>query len=100
MFHTRPMNTHYIQFITGAYAFMDLPDMASMCCPNALMVIHGRRDKLFTAKGVADAYAKIQAVYEKAGAADRCRLNYYDRPHEFNTEMQRDALAWLKRWLC
>lgn len=99
MFGYRPLNTHHCQFITGGYQLADLPDLVSDCCPGGLMVIHGRQDVLFTPKGVADAYDKIQAVYTKAGVPDNCRLLYYDTPHTFNLEMQQDALAWLRRWL-
>ena len=63
------------------------------------MVIHGRQDRLFPAKGVADAYAKIEAVYAKAGCPENASLLYYDTPHEFNEEMQGTALNWLSRWL-
>jgi dienelactone hydrolase len=99
MFTYRPLNTHYLQYITGAYALLDLPDLVSLCCPGALMVIHGRKDVLFTPRGVAEAYQKIEAVYRKAGVPSHADLRYYDTPHEFNLEMQRDALAWLKKWL-
>ena len=99
MFSYRPLNTHYLQYITGAYALLDLPDLVSLCCPGALMVIHGRKDVLFTPRGVAEAYQKIGAVYRKAGVSSHADLRYYDTPHEFNPEMQRDALAWLKKWL-
>ncbi len=99
MFSYRPLNTHYLQYIAGAYALMDLPDLVSLCCPGGLMVIQGRKDVLFTPRGVEEAYQKIEAVYRKAGAASHADLRYYDTPHEFNQEMQRDALAWLKRWL-
>lgn len=99
MFSYRPENTHYLQYVTGAYRYMDLPDLVSMCCPGGLMVIHGHLDDLFTAEGVADAYRKIRGVYEKAGVPDHVRLLYYDTPHEFNTEIQTEALAWLDRWL-
>lgn len=99
MFSYRPQNTHYLQYITGAYTHVDLPDLVSLLCPNALMVIHGHQDTLFTAKGVADAYEKIQAVYDKAGVSDHARLLYSDTPHEFNAEMQTEALTWLNTWL-
>jgi dienelactone hydrolase len=99
MFSFRPQNTHYLQYLTGAYHLVDLPDLVSMCCPGALMVIHGTQDDLFTAQGVADAYAKIQAVYDKAGYGERTNLTYYDAPHEFNRQQQADALEWLNRWL-
>ena len=99
MFSYRPLNTHYLQFITGAYAYLDLPDLVSMCCPGALMVIHGRKDALFAVRGVEEAYAKIESVYKKAGLTDRLNLSYYNTPHEFNRQMQQDALDWLKKWL-
>jgi len=99
MFGYRPLNTHYSQYIAGAYRLVDLPDLVSLCCPGALMVIHGREDTLFTPKGVADAYEKIQAIYAKAGVPDHVDLRYYDCPHEFGVEMQADALEWLQKWL-
>ena len=95
----KPLNTHCSQYITGANRFVDLPDLVSLCCPGALMVIHCRRDTLFTPKGVADAYQKIAAIYAKAGVPDRANLVYYDTPHEFNGEMQAAALDWLRKWL-
>ena len=63
------------------------------------MVIQGKKDHLFTKKGVADAYAKIQAVYQKGGVPENVDLRHYDTPHEFNQEMQADALNWLRRFL-
>lgn len=99
MFSYRPQNTHYLQYITGAYAHVDLPDLVSLLCPGRLMVIHGHQDTLFTAEGVSDAYEKIQAVYDKAGVSDHARLLYYDTPHEFNIEMQTVALKWLDKTL-
>jgi dienelactone hydrolase len=99
MLNHKPLNTHYSQYIAGAYRLVDLPDLVSLCCPGALMVIHGRQDQLFTPKGVADAYEKIKAVYAKAGVPDRLNLTYYDTPHEFNAEMQADAVEWLRKWL-
>jgi dienelactone hydrolase len=99
MFSYKPMNTHYLQYIPGAYQYLDFPDLVSMCCPGGLMIIHGRQDLLFTPKGVADAYEKIQAVYDKAGFSEHCNLTYYDTAHEFNQKMQADALAWLRKWL-
>ncbi len=41
----------------------------------------------------------LAEVYKKAGAADRFRANYYDGPHKFDRDMQKDAFAWFERWL-
>ena len=37
----------------------------------------------------------LKRVYEKAGAADKFKYKFYECPHQFNTEMQRDAFEWL-----
>jgi hypothetical protein len=89
----------FMKIVPGLYRVLDLPDVVSMHVPGALMVIHGTRDGLFTNEGVAAAYAKIAAVYGKAGVPERFAGVTYDGPHEFNLEMQERAFAWLDRWL-
>jgi hypothetical protein len=44
-------------------------------------------------------YVVIAAVYKKAGVPERFQGVTYDGPHEFNTQMQEKAFAWLDRWL-
>jgi hypothetical protein len=41
----------------------------------------------------------LTEVYRKAGAADHYRANFYDGPHKFDRDMQKDAFAWFDRWL-
>jgi hypothetical protein len=38
-------------------------------------------------------------VYKKVGASERYRASFYDGPHKFDREMQREAFAWFDRWL-
>jgi dienelactone hydrolase len=85
--------------IPGLYRDLDLPDLAALIAPRALMSIAGSRDTLFHPDGVKDAFAKIAACYRKAGAPDRQNCKVYDAPHEFNLEMQSAAWEWLKRWI-
>jgi dienelactone hydrolase len=85
--------------IPGLYPDLDFPDLSALVAPRALMVINGSRDGLFHPEGVKDAFAKIQACYQKAGAADGQSCRMYDAPHEFNLEMQPAAWEWLKRWI-
>ena len=85
--------------IPGLYRDLDFPDLSALVAPRALMVINGSRDGLFHPDGVKDAFSKIQACYQKAGAAERQSCRLYDAPHEFNLEMQPAAWAWIKRWL-
>jgi dienelactone hydrolase len=93
--HTVGLTFH----IPGLYRYLDLPDLAALAAPRALMVINGSRDGLFAQEGVRAAFEKIRRCYEKAGAPERQDCRLYDAPHEFNPEMQEEAWKWLARWV-
>lgn len=88
-----------MKIVPGLYQYMDLPDVVSMTCPGALMIINGTKDALFPMDGVQAAFDKVAKVYAKAGAPERFEGVLYEGPHEFNAEMQEKAFAWLDRWL-
>jgi len=85
--------------IPGLYRYLDLPDLAALVAPRALLVINGSQDKLFAPEGVKAAFEKIGHCYAKAGVAEHQRCSLYDAPHEFNLAMQAEAWAWFRRWL-
>jgi dienelactone hydrolase len=94
------INTVGLSFhINGLYRYLDLPDLAALVAPRALLVINGSQDGLFALDGVKAAFDKIGRCYSKAGAPDRVRCSLYDAPHEFNLEMQKEAWQWLAEWL-
>jgi dienelactone hydrolase len=85
--------------IGGLYHYLDLPDLAALIAPRALMAINGSKDTLFEPQGVKAAFEKIAACFRKAGVSERQQCRMYDTPHEFNPEMQDVAWAWMSRWL-
>jgi len=85
--------------IAGLYRYMDLPDLAALIAPRALLVINGAKDTLFAPEGVRAAFEKIGACFHKASVPDHQRCRLYDTPHEFNRQMQDEAFAWLAQWL-
>ncbi len=94
------VNTIGLSFhITGLYRYLDLPDLAALIAPRAVLVINGSQDRLFALDGVKAAFEKIARCYEKAGARERQRCRLYDAPHQFNLEMQAEAWEWLRRWV-
>lgn len=94
------INTMGLTFtIPGMYRYFDLPDLAALIAPRAIMVQMGSRDGLFPLAGIQAAFAKIEQSYRKAGEPDRQRCRLYDAPHEFNDKMQPEAWQWLKRWV-
>jgi dienelactone hydrolase len=85
--------------IIGLYRYLDLPDLAALIAPRAVLVINGSQDRLFELNGVKAAFEKVARCYAKAGAPDSQTCSLYDAPHEFNLEMQAEAWRWIKRWL-
>lgn len=94
------INTVGLSFhINGLYRYMDLPDVAALIAPRAVLVMNGSRDRLFALDGVKAAFDKIERCYAKAGAPERQRCRLYEAPHEFNLDMQAEAWEWLRRWV-
>jgi dienelactone hydrolase len=94
------VNTIGLSFhLVGLYRYLDLPDLAALVAPRALLVINGARDSLFAPDGVKAAFEKIDSCFRKAGAVDRQRCRMYDTPHEFNRQMQDEAWAWMAQSL-
>lgn len=89
----------HTKVVPGLYRHLDYPDVAALAAPAAMLVINGSKDGLFEAQGVHEAFDKLAACYRKAGVSEKLRTRLYDTPHEFNTEMQQEAWAWLKRWI-
>jgi dienelactone hydrolase len=93
--HTVGLSFH----IAGLYRYLDLPDLAALIAPRALLVINGSKDSLFAPDGVRAAFGKIEACFRKAGVAERQQCRLYDTPHEFNPAMQDEAWAWIEKSL-
>lgn len=89
----------FTKVVPGLYQHLDYPDVASLAIPTPMLVINGSKDGLFHPEGVKASFQKLNACYAKARVPDRCRTRLYDTPHEFNTEMQTEAWAWLRQWI-
>jgi hypothetical protein len=96
----RHVDTHsWVHFVPGLHQHLDLPDVASLTLPRALLVQQCRRDGLFPLDGMEAAVDHIRAVASRAGVPDRFTGRFYDVRHEFNVEMQEDAFAWFAQHL-
>lgn len=89
----------WMVFTPGLYKFLDLPDVASLHAPGALLVQQCRRDTLYPLPAMQAAVDKIAHVYAKAGMPEKFRGTFYDEPHSFKPAMQDEAFAWLDQWL-
>lgn len=95
----RHLRHTWMVFTPGLRRELDLPDVAALHAPGALLVQQCRRDHLFPSAGMEAAVAKIGRIYAKAGLAERFRGSFHDVPHSFVPPMQEEAFDWLDRWL-
>jgi dienelactone hydrolase len=105
MSSVRPMikshlDTHsFVHFLPGLHKFLDLPDVAALAAPRALLVQQCRRDRLFPPAGMEESIRRIAATYRAAGCPEKFDGRFYDEPHRFTVAMQDEAFAWLDRHL-
>lgn len=93
-------HTHtWMCYLPGLPRELDYPEVLGLGCPNPVLVLNNRQDALFTMPEMERADRILAEVYRKAGAPDRYRASFYDGPHKFDLEMQKEAFAWFDRWL-
>lgn len=92
--------THtWMCYVPGLPHELDYPEIIGLNAPNPVLVLNNRQDQLFTMPEMERADRILTEVYRKAGAAGHYRANFYDGPHKFDRDMQKDAFAWFDRWL-
>lgn len=93
-------HTHtWMCYVPGLPRDLDYPEVLGLGAPNPVLVQNNRQDQLFTMPEMERADRILADVYKKAGAADRYRGSFYDGPHKFDRDMQKEAFAWFDRWL-
>jgi dienelactone hydrolase len=96
----RHLRSHtWMAYIPGLYGSLDLPDLAALHAPGALLVQQCGRDALYPREGMKAAAEKLERIYARAGIRERFRATFYDVPHAFRPEMQEEAFAWLEKWV-
>jgi len=89
----------WMAYVPGLQSHLDLPDVAALTMPGALLVQQCAQDALYPLSAMKDAAARLERIFAKAGLAERYRATFYDEPHSFRPAMQDEAIAWLERWL-
>jgi len=92
--------THtWMCYVPGLPRDLDYPEVLGLGAPNPVLVLNNRQDALFTMPEMERADRILTEVYKKAGAPEAYRASFYDGPHKFDREMQKEAFAWFDRWL-
>ena len=85
--------------IGGAFALLDYPDIASLACPNAMMLINGETDKLFKPHAVRQCYDTMHKVWDSQGAGDKLETHLLPQGHEMPLAVQQMTLDFLDKHL-
>lgn len=105
MSSVRPMirahlDTHsFVHFLPGLHAHLDLPGVAALAAPRALMVQQCKQDRLFPPAGMEESVRVIAAAFKAAGCEKQFDGRFYDEPHRFTKAMQDEAFDWFDRQL-
>lgn len=89
----------YANNLGGLRNYLDYPHIASIACPNALMLVNGETDKLFKPHAVRKCYDIIRRVYESQGAADKFESHLLPMGHEMPRSVQLSTLDFFNRHL-
>lgn len=79
--------------------YLDFPEILGLRAPLPTMVQNDNQDSLYTLPEMKAADKILKDVFTKAGAADRYDCRFYEGPHKFDLEMQKDAFDWFGKWL-
>lgn len=92
--------THtWMCYVPGLPRDLDYPEVLGLGAPNPVLVLNNRQDQLFTLPEMERADRILSEVYRKAGKPECYRASFYDGPHKFDREMQKEAFEWFDRWL-
>jgi dienelactone hydrolase len=78
---------------------LDFPEILALRAPKATMVQNCNEDALYTVPEMQRADAMLRETFERGGAAQMYRCNFYSGGHKFDLEMQKDAFEFFDRHL-
>lgn len=79
--------------------YLDFPEILGLRVPLPTLVLNNNQDELYTLPEMKYADAILTEVFKKAGASDKYKACFYDGPHKFDADMQKEAFEWFRKWL-
>jgi dienelactone hydrolase len=78
---------------------LDFPEILALRAPAPTMVLNCTEDPLYTVSEMQRADTIMKETFERGGASNNYRCNFYPGGHKFDLQMQADAFAWFDRHL-
>lgn len=83
----------------GILRYFDIGDLACLIAPRPLVIVARTDDFQFPVDSAVKEFEIVKQIYERAGAADKCRLVIGDDGHRFYPDAAWSALNELVRWI-
>lgn len=83
----------------GVFAHLDYPHIASLACPNAMMLINGETDKLFKPHAVSQCYDIMHQVWDSQEVSERLETHLLPQGHEMPKSVQEMTLKFFDKYL-
>ncbi len=84
------------QYMPGLAKYGDIPDVASLIAPRAMLAEIGEYDTCFLVDDAMRAYRRVKSAYRAAGVPEKCELDRFPGVHEFSG---RKAFDFFEKWL-
>ena len=97
--YKRTENGGFANCLPGLRRWLDYPDIASLACPKAMLLINGEKDKLFPVPGVKKAFDKLHAIWKSQHAEDKLQTELCDIPHSCDKKAQQTILEFFQKHL-
>lgn len=97
--YKRTDNGGFANCLPGLRRWLDYPDIASLACPKAMLLINGEKDKLFPVPGVKKAFDKLHAIWKSQHAEDKLQTELWDIPHSCDKKAQQTILEFFQKHL-
>lgn len=82
----------------GVAKKLDIPDVASLSAPNAILIFNGEQDNLFPKTSVQDAYQKVHQIWRSQQAEGKVYTKLWPKlGHVFVEAQQQAAFDWLDK---
>jgi dienelactone hydrolase len=78
---------------------LDFPEILALRAPAPTMVLNCTEDPLYTVSEMQRADTIMKETFERGGASNNYRCNFYPGGHKFDLQMQADAFAWFDQHL-
>ena len=88
----RKENGGFANCIPALRQYLDYPHIASLACPEPMLVIAGKQDKLFPLPGVEKAFGIMHQLWDSQGVPQNLKTELLDMPHHCGKQVQATVL--------